>query len=677
MKRVYGPRLTIGPQSDHYLLLEPIVRVELPERSLPDTGFKIIILLQQDEVGNRTVTGWPSSVRYVNDVDTVSLGPNDITICTLVTVDRGNTWIVELHPVNRPSGDTSAQWGSISGNLDDQPDLKNALDSKLGNGTTAGGDLSGTYPNPSVTVSRGLRETSGPTSLDYGAISDGQPIARIGTTVVGMTGVTWTQAGVLSLPGRINLPTTTSANVGVVSVNGARFLHAFGSSNTFVGSSAGNFTLTGSTNAGFGDSTLQSLTSATGNTAVGFGAIQFNQAGNSNTAVGLQAGSFLNDAVTQVNGIVRCTYIGASARASSVSPSFETVIGASAIGGGSNTVTLGRTSDRVHAFNIRVYNGWTDPNNGQWLQLDNPNASWVRLSAQANGTGAANIGVAISPRGTGAISAQVPDNTATGGNARGTNAVDLQTVRTTATQVASGGGSFIGSGARNTASGPESAIMGGFQNTAGGAQSSIGGGSVNIANGENSTISGGASNIASETATVVSGGTSNEASGRRSWIPGGAQASTRGIFGSHAWSGAFRATRGDCQHWGNVLQISTTDATATILTSDRGAPSTTNVMVLPNNGSWNGIVSVQARDTSGNVAKWTIDLLAKRGANAAATSIVDQHVIRQFSEAALSTAAVTIVANPTRGSWEVQVTGIAGVTIDWIADVTVGSLTHR
>src|SRR5437764_11150623 len=43
----------------------------------------------------------------------------------------------------------------------------------------------------------------------------------------------------------VTLPSTVKAATGVVNLGGNRFLHAFGSNNTFLGTNAGNFTTVG------------------------------------------------------------------------------------------------------------------------------------------------------------------------------------------------------------------------------------------------------------------------------------------------------------------------------------------------------------------------------------------------------------------------------------------------
>jgi hypothetical protein len=90
-----------------------------------------------------------------------------------------------------------------------------------------------------------------------------------------------------------------------------------------------------------------------------------------------------------------------------------------------------------------------------------------------------NANLVIAPNGTGALVASIPDGTATGGNARGAYAVDLQMFRDTAGKVASGSHSFIGSGGFNVASGSYSSIGGGFNNNNSGNNAAIGGGSFN------------------------------------------------------------------------------------------------------------------------------------------------------------------------------------------------------
>ena len=136
-----------------------------------------------------------------------------------------------------------------------------------------------------------------------------------------------------------------------------------------------------------------------------------------------------------------------------------------------------------------------------------------------------NIDLALTPKGTGALVAQASDGGTTI-NARGANAVDLQTVRGTTAQVASGSQAVIIGGSYNTASGTNSisatgngnsasgsysAIFSGYQNTNSAQQAILGGGFQNTlsANGQWGFIGGGYLNTAAGFYNVIAGGFTN------------------------------------------------------------------------------------------------------------------------------------------------------------------------
>ncbi|KAA0248582.1 MAG: tail fiber domain-containing protein, partial [Acidobacteria bacterium] len=72
-------------------------------------------------------------------------------------------------------------------------------------------------------------------------------------------------------------------------VDGTRFLHRYGSQNTFVGEAAGNFTTTGNSNTGVGSNALNVVSGGSGNTAVGATALAANGQGADNAAAGTGA----------------------------------------------------------------------------------------------------------------------------------------------------------------------------------------------------------------------------------------------------------------------------------------------------------------------------------------------------------------------------------------------------
>ena len=104
-------------------------------------------------------------------------------------------------------------------------------------------------------------------------------VACSGGQVPTWTGSLWSCADPSTFTGNIALQNSTSASVGNITKNGARFLHNHGGSNTFVGENAGNFALTGPFNTGVGREALNGLTTGSFNTAHGYLALYLNQGG--------------------------------------------------------------------------------------------------------------------------------------------------------------------------------------------------------------------------------------------------------------------------------------------------------------------------------------------------------------------------------------------------------------
>ena len=294
----------------------------------------------------------------------------------------------------------------------------------------------------------------------------------------------------------------------------------------------------------------------------------------------------------------------------------------------------------------------------------------------------ANIGLVLSPKGTGALLAQAPDGGIGGGNARGANSVDWQSSRTTAAQVASGDSATIGGGQNNTAAGQ---------------RATVGGGNANTASNTASVVAGGQTNTAASSFSTVAGGTMNTASGLASWVPGGANATTRGHVGRGAWAGndAF-AAQGDAQAGEFVLRRITTDATATRLTADNAAPGTANTVNLPNNATYRLKLLVVAQQTGGGAgavgdcASWEANLLLRRGANAAVTVLVGGTAFAGASLSAVTPGVgfapglrdagaagwlLAAAADTANGGLAVTVTGEAGKTIRWVARLLSAEVT--
>lgn len=131
-------------------------------------------------------------------------------------------------------------------------------------------------------------------------------------------------------------------------------------SNVGVGYAALSSNTTGNFNTAIGTSSLYSNISGIRNSAIGSRALYDNETGSSNTANGYEAGAYLTasnfntligfqagrrqlDGVSNLTAVSNSVYIGASTLGTQ-SATNEIVIGQGAIGGGSNTVTLGNST---------------------------------------------------------------------------------------------------------------------------------------------------------------------------------------------------------------------------------------------------------------------------------------------------------------------------------------------
>jgi len=117
-----------------------------------------------------------------------------------------------------------------------------------------------------------------------------------------------------------------------------------GSHNTANGMYSLYYNTTGSNNTAFGYLSLYSNTTGSSNTAIGYSSLRSNTTGSSNTAIGIYAGRYIADGSTPNETGSNNTFIGYNTKALADGDTNEIVIGDSAIGAGSNTVTLGNSS---------------------------------------------------------------------------------------------------------------------------------------------------------------------------------------------------------------------------------------------------------------------------------------------------------------------------------------------
>ena len=91
--------------------------------------------------------------------------------------------------------------------------------------------------------------------------------------------------GQVNISKTLRLDNTTSSSIGIIIKGTERFIHNYGSFNTFMGVNSGNLSMTGANNTGVGRRSLYSNTTGNDNTAIGYNSLYYNT-GTANTAVG-------------------------------------------------------------------------------------------------------------------------------------------------------------------------------------------------------------------------------------------------------------------------------------------------------------------------------------------------------------------------------------------------------
>lgn len=279
-----------------------------------------------------------------------------------------------------------------------------------------------------------------------------------------------------------------------------------------------------------------------------------------------------------------------------------------------------------------------------------PNNTQHAVQLRAVSTTATST-LVLSTTGNGAITRQIPDGTAAGGNLRGSGAADFQIYRDSASQVAGAQGSFV-AGESNRANGRAAVAMG---------MNCISDGHTSVAMGSYATVTG------TEAAQI--GGASCTIDGNNAAGVGGYRLSARGISGVVL----FGATAGALgRRQGELLSLAaeTSDATAKAMASDASlSPGSANQLKLSDNASAVYRLSIVARQGSnGDTKAWTVVAAVKRGASAGTTAIVGTPTVTvEAADAGAAAWSVAVGTDTSVGALRITVTGEATKTIHWSA----------
>ena len=273
-----------------------------------------------------------------------------------------------------------------------------------------------------------------------------------------------------------------------------------------------------------------------------------------------------------------------------------------------------------------------------------------------------------------------------GSNASGTDSFAAAIANNTSSYGATGANS-IAIGKQASASSTEAVAIGGNFQTASATYSSTIGGTFNTNQGSRAIIAGGQSNtidIAAQYSVIV-GGNNNNVTGERGVIVGGAnnEANASHTFATGEYAKAAeigklaRATGrfsadGDAQGGQFILRADTTDATATVLTTNNSTAGTTNQIVAASDTciTFDGTITAMQNGAQA-YASWKIEgLLVNDGGT---TSLVNS------ATTVISNAdgwGMALSADTGNNALAITVTGEASHNIRWVANIRTTEVTY-
>ena len=182
------------------------------------------------------------------------------------------------------------------------------------------------------------------------------------------------------------LSNTDGYDNSAVGVN-ALYFNTTGYCNSAVGMNALFYNTTGCDNFAMGVDALRSNTTGYHNSAMGTNALYSNTTGSYNSAMGVNAGRYIADGVTANQTSNNSVFLGYDTRANADGETNQIVIGATAIGAGSNSVVLGNNSITKTILKGNVGIGTMSPTNVLSFEGNAARIFWVERHTTADSVG--------------------------------------------------------------------------------------------------------------------------------------------------------------------------------------------------------------------------------------------------------------------------------------------------